>query len=187
MEAMAEAGITTPTGQDVAWITSRRHPWRRAGRDVPVGPGDLVAFEAGVVAGGYAGELGRTAVAGGDIGDHPALVRHVDELWDRLLAACRPGAPTSDLLAAYDDAGVAPPPMPVAHGLGLGHDEPLVTHALPATASALPLEAGMVLALTAYVWEEGVGAIYSQEPVVITPSGPEMLSTTPFRTKEPLT
>jgi hypothetical protein len=39
----------------------------------------------------------------------------------------------------------------------------------------------MVLALTAYVWEEGIGAIYGQEPVVITADGPELLSTKPFR------
>ena len=38
MQAMAHAGVTTPSTQDVAWTTSRRHPWRRASRDVPVGP-----------------------------------------------------------------------------------------------------------------------------------------------------
>ena len=31
----------------------------------------------------------------------------------------------------------------------------------------------MVLALTAYVWKEGVGALYGQEPVLITRDGPE--------------
>ena len=66
MEAMAAAGVTTPATQDVAWITSREHPWRRASRDVPVEPGDLVAFEAGVILGGYVGELGRTHAVGGD-------------------------------------------------------------------------------------------------------------------------
>ena len=29
MQAMASAGVTTPSTQDVAWTTSRRHPWRR--------------------------------------------------------------------------------------------------------------------------------------------------------------
>ena len=60
MEAMAAAGVTTPSGQDVAWITSPQEPWRRTNRDTPVQPGDLVAFEAGVVLGGYSGEIGRT-------------------------------------------------------------------------------------------------------------------------------
>ena len=34
MEAMASAGVTTPATQDVAWITSREHPWHRSSRDV---------------------------------------------------------------------------------------------------------------------------------------------------------
>ena len=38
--------------------------------------------------------------------------------------------------------------MPVARGLGLGFDLPLVTRALPRTAGEQYVEAGMVLALT---------------------------------------
>jgi Xaa-Pro aminopeptidase len=71
--------------------------------------------------------------------------------------------------------------MPVARGLGLGFDLPLVTHALPQEAAEQHAEAGMVLALTAYVWKQGVGALYGQEPVVLTATGPELLSSAPFR------
>jgi Xaa-Pro aminopeptidase len=181
---MAEAGVTTPATQDVAWITSRQDPWRRSDRDAAVAPGDLVALSAGVVSDGYLGELARTLVAGGgDTAASTALRKKGDELWDRLLAACRPGAPLSDLIAAYDAAGVAPPPMPIAHGLGLGYDLPLVTAALPGTAAEQRLEPGMTFALTAFVWGEGVGAVLGQEPVVMTETGPEVLSTTPFRTR----
>jgi len=180
MEAMSTRGVTTPTGQDVAWITSREHPWHRTSRDEPVRDGDLVAFEAGVVLGGYAGELGRTSVAG----DHPvdpSLSKQWSELWDGLLSACQAGASCAALLEAYDNAGVPTPPMPVARGLGLGFDLPLVTHALPNLAAEQHLEAGMVLALTGYVWKEGVGALFGQEPILITHSGPEPLSTVPYR------
>ena len=188
MEAMASAGVTTPATQDVAWITSRHHPWRRTGRDAPVGRDDLVAFDAGVILGGYVGELGRTASVAGEGAVDPGLGRRWDELWDGLLEACRPGAPLSDLLDAYDRAGAAPPPMPVARGLGLGFDLPMVTHTLPHTAAEERLEVGMVLALTAYVWEEGIGAMYGQEPLVVTATGPELLSTTPSRNaRSPLT
>jgi Xaa-Pro dipeptidase len=180
MEAMASSGVTTPATQDVAWITSREHPWHRASRDVPVAPGDLVAFEAGVIRGGYVGELGRTLSVGGDALDSQ-LTQRTSELWDRLLAACQLGAPLSGLLDVYDASGIPPPPMPVGRGLGLGYDLPLVTHALPRTAGEQQVEAGMVLALTAYIWEEGTGAVYGQEPVVITATGPELLSTNPFR------
>jgi Xaa-Pro dipeptidase len=180
MEAMASAGVTTPSGQDVAWITSRQGPWRRTNRDTPVQPGDLVAFEAGVVLGGYAGEVGRTHVVreGGHI--DAELARRTGAVWVRLLDACRVGAPLTGLLTAYDDAGVPQPPMPVARGLGLGFDLPLVTRALPLTAGEQHFEEGMVFALTSYVWKEGVGALYLQEPIVLTESGPESLSTTPL-------
>jgi Xaa-Pro dipeptidase len=181
MEAMATAGVTTPASQDVAWITSPEHPWRRASRDAPVGPGDLVAFEAGVILGGYVGELGRTYSVEGDVASDRELFQRWDQLWDRLLAACRPGAPLTVLLDAYDAAGVPSPPTPVARGLGLGFDLPLVTHTLPHTAAEQHLEVGMVLALTASVWQEGAGAVYGQEPLVITATGPELLSTNPFR------
>jgi Xaa-Pro dipeptidase len=181
MEAMAAAGVTTPSGQDVAWITSRRDPWRRTDRDAQAQPGDLVAFEAGVVLGGYAGEVGRTYAVGGAGDIDPELARRGGDLWDHLLHACRVGAPLTGLLDAYDAAGVPAPPMPVARGLGLGFDLPLVTHALPLTAGEQHVEAGMVFALTGYVWKEGVGALYRQEPIVVTDSGPESLSTTPIR------
>ena len=181
MEAMASHGVTTPAGQDVAWKTSRQHPWQRTSRDDPVREGDLVAFEAGVVLGGYAGELGRTAVAGGDHAIDEALSGQWVELWERLLAACRVGASFAGLLEAYADAGVPPPPMPVARGLGLGFDLPLVTHALPRLAAEQQVEAGMVFTLTGYVWREGLGALFGQEPILIAETGPEPLSTVPFR------
>lgn len=188
MEAMASAGVTTPATQDVAWITSREHPWRRASRDAPVGLGDLVAFEAGVMLGGYVGELGRTHSVDGDAAIDGRLSERWSELSDRLLAACRVGAPLSDLLDAYDAAGIPLPPMPVARGLGLGYDLPLVTGALPRTAGEQIFEAGMVLTLTAYVWQEGVGAVYGQEPVVITATETKPLSTKPIRhARSPLT
>lgn len=181
METMAAAGVTTPSTQDVAWITSRDHPWRRAGRDVSAVAGDLVAFEPGVILAGYVGEVARTRPVGDLTAAATALYQRRDELWDRLLGACRPGLPLSDLLEAYADAGEAAPPVPVARGLGLGFDEPVVSHDLPGTAAGEILEVGMVLALTAFVWQEGVGAVYGMEPVVITEDGLEMLATTPFQ------
>ncbi len=93
-------------------------------------------------------------------------------MWDRLAAACRPGRPASDLLAAYEAAGEPLPPMPVAHGLGLGFDPPVVSPQLRATAAEEILEPGMVLAVTGYVWQEGVGAVFGREAVLVTPDGP---------------
>ena len=182
LEAAAAGGATIPADQDAAVVTSREHPWRRAGGDGRAAAGDLVAFTAGVVAHGYIAEVGRTyAVARADgVGAVPrALAARADRVWTRLLAAIRPGAPASDLLDAYTGIGEVLPPMPVARGLGLGFDPPVVTGALPRTARDERIEPGMVLALTGYVWEAGSGAAFRRDTVLITDNGPELLTTAP--------
>lgn len=178
MEAMTAGGVSTPATQDAAWVTSREHPWQRAA-DGRVNHGDLVAFSAGVLAGGYVAEVGRTYPVG-DVPGAAALYRRWDALWERLAGACRPGAFGSDLLDAYPGVGEPLPPMPVAHGLGLGFDPPVVSAELPATAAAERLQPGMVLAVTGYVFEPGVGAVFGREAVLVTDDGPEVLTTSPF-------
>ncbi len=85
----------------------------------------------------------------------------------------------AELLSAYDAANEPLPPMPVAHGLGLGFDPPVVTPQLPSTAAQEILEPGMVLSVTGYVWHEGVGAVLGREAVLVTPDGPEVLTSIP--------
>lgn len=179
LEALAAGGVSTPSNQDVAWVTSRNHPWRRATSDGRVRDGDLVAFSAGVLAGGYIGEVGRTWPA--DQTDAAAsLYKRWDTLWAELLAACRPGAGAAELIAAYQAAGEQAPPMPVARGLGMGFDLPVISPQLPATAADERLEPGMVLAVTGYVWEQGVGAVFGREAVHVTADGAEVLTSSPF-------
>jgi Xaa-Pro dipeptidase len=181
LEALAAGGVSTPSNQDVAWVTSREHPWRRANGDGRVQDGDLVAFSAGVLAGGYTGEVGRTWPAGKGPGAPgvSALYRRWDSLWSKLIAACRPGAGAAELLAAYQAAGEPAPPMPVARGLGMGFDPPVISSHLPQTATAERLEPGVVLAVTGYVWEQGIGAVFGREAVLITADGPEVLTASP--------
>lgn len=178
LEAMAAGGVSTPSTQDVAWVTSRDHPWRRGSEDGRVRPGDLVAFSAGVLAGGYTGEVGRTCAVEEPPGA-AGLYRRWNALWDRLFSACRPGASAGDLLAAYQAAGEPLPQMPVARGLGMGFDPPVVSAHLPQTAADERLEPGMVLAVTGYVWKAGVGAVFGREAVLIADHGPEVLTSSP--------
>ncbi|CAJ1508978.1 M24 family metallopeptidase [[Mycobacterium] holstebronense] len=178
MEAMSAGGAATPANQDVVWVTSREYPWRRAGGGGRVRAGDLVAISAAVLAGGYLGEVGRTfAVGGSSDNSTAALYRRWDGLWKKLSGACRPGASGSALLSAYADAGEPLPPVPVAHGLGLGFDPPVVSAHLPQTAASGRLEPGMVLAVTGYVFEPGVGAVFGREAVLITEDDHEVLTT----------
>lgn len=178
LEALAAGGVSTPSNQDVAWVTSREHPWRRAAGDGHVQSGDLAALSAGVLAGGYVGEVGRTWPVG-DVPGAAALFGRWDRLWDLLIAVCRSGAGAAELLTAYDAAGEPAPPMPVARGLGMGFDPPVISSRLPRTADQEQLEPGMVLAVTGYVWEPGVGAVFGREAVLITADGPEVLTVSP--------
>jgi len=180
LEAMTAGGISTPAGQDSVWVTSPEHPWRRADADRQVREGDLVAISASLLGQGYIGEVGRTWPAGGTADDRVrALYRRADALWDKLIEACKPGASTAGLLDAYEAAGVALPPMPVARGLGMGFDAPVVSPHLRETAETDLLEPGMVLAVTGYVWESGIGAVFTRDSVLITDTGAEVLTTAP--------
>ncbi|BBZ32607.1 M24 family metallopeptidase [Mycolicibacterium confluentis] len=179
LEAEAAGGVSTPATQDAAWVTSTEHPWRRVEGDGRVREGDLVALSAGVLADGYVGEVARTLYVGEPTDAVHSLYRRRDDLWSRLLDACRPGTATSALLDAYEQSGEPVPAMPVAHGLGLGFDPPVVSPNLRATAEADILEEGMVLALTGYVWEQGLGAVFTRDAVVIGADGPRVLTETP--------
>lgn len=179
LEAQATAGVSTPATQDGAWVTSRTHPWRRDSADGRVAEGDLVAFSAGVLADGYVAEVGRTW----PVGEAPGaaeLFERWNALRDRLIAACAPGRRVGDLLAAYEASGEPLPAMPVAHGLGLGYDEPVVTPALGGTVADETLEPGMVLAVSSYVWRQGVGAVFGRDAVHVTAGGPEVLTSSPI-------
>lgn len=178
LEAMAAGGVSTSATQDGAWVTSREHRWRQGPRDRLIADGDLVAFASGALANGYVGEVGRTLPVG-DVSGADELFDRSNALWDKLIAACKPGAPASDLLAAYEVAGEPLPPMPVAHGLGLGFDPPVVSPDLPETSTEAHLDPGTVLAVTGYVWAQGVGAVYQRDAVLITDDGAEVLTTSP--------
>ncbi|MGH9018139.1 MAG: M24 family metallopeptidase, partial [Acidimicrobiales bacterium] len=180
MEAMARQGVTTPATQQVAWVASDPEPPRR-GRTRTVGPGDRVAFDAGVVAAGYTGEVGRTWPVDGAAVDAATtdLYRRADDLWDRLLEACGPGRSCQGLLAAYELEGQALPPFPVATGLGLGFDVPVVSARLPETARREVLEPGVVLAVTAVAGDPGRGSVVRKEVLSITDEGAVVLTSAP--------
>jgi Xaa-Pro aminopeptidase len=125
--------------------------------------------------------VGRTWPVGTGTADDAArkLFERSNMLYDKLIAACRPGAPTTDLLAAYAALDEPIPPMPIAHGLGLGFDPPVVSETLVAAGEHDRLDVGMVLAITGYVWQRGVGAVFRRDTVHITDAGAEVLTSSP--------
>lgn len=178
MDAMARQGVTTPATQRVARVASPLAVGRSRSRQV--GAEDLVVFDAGVVADGYIGEVGRTwpATPAGAGQAALMLARAADDLWRRLLSVCQPGAPCSELLDAYEAAGVDLPATPVAMGLGLGFDAPVVARDLRKTAEHDQLEPGMVLSVTARVADDR-RTVVRKEAVLVTDGGPELLTASP--------
>lgn len=184
MDAIASQGITTPVTQDVVRITSHRSGPSTAD-PTQVEAGDLVAFDAGVVAGGYSGEVGRTwpvtpAESGADLSD---LYRRSEQLREALLAACQPGAPGTALLDAYASAGEPLPVMPIGRGLGLGFDDPVIVRQLPESAARERLDPGVVLVVTAFV-DDVAGSVVTHDVVHITADGPAVLSSSPSWTAD---
>lgn len=180
MDAMAARGVTTPATQDVIRVTTAGRPRapRLAGR---LEAGDLVAFDAGVVADGYTGEVGRTwPVSPAATAILGRLYRRWDELWARLFDACQAGASAAGLLEAYRAAGEPLPAAPIGRGLGLGFDDPLIAGDLSETASKEMLEPGVVMVVTGCVSDDRVGRVIAHQPLLITPDGPVVLSSSPF-------
>ncbi len=180
METMSANGVTTPATQRVAWVSRGPLPSCPTWVEEEVGPDDLVTFDGGVVAGGYMAEIGRTWPADASR-RHKAqqLSQKSDDLWGALLTACQPGASCAGLLEAYASVGQAAPPLPIAFGLGLGFDVPVVSAHLPKSAANETFEPGMVLAVSAHV-DDGVRSILRKEIVHIQDAGPTLLSTSPL-------
>lgn len=177
MDAMATRGVTTPSRQDVVRITTGRDT-----HDGIVQEGDLVSFRGGVVADGYVGEVGRTRCVGEPTAAIAALQQRNETLRAALVAACRPGASGTDLLDAYTARGEPLPSTPIAHGLGLGFDDPVIARDLPATAAEQEMESGLVLALTATVTDDAVGSVSADDAVLVTADGAELLTASPIPT-----
>lgn len=180
--ALADRGVTAPGSEAVACATPRRGPvrLRRLAADRRIGAGELVALSASGLYSGYEGVVARTRVAGG--GEPTAAQVHLVEraraATGAVVAACKPGASGADLLAAWRRSGEVPSPEPVAWGLGLGMEPPLISAAGPAAplGEAAVITEGMVLAVQGWVAEEGAGGALQLDVVHVTASGPRVLS-----------
>ncbi|HEX6422995.1 MAG TPA: M24 family metallopeptidase [Acidimicrobiales bacterium] len=178
LATIATLGAPTPPTEGVACATPATGPvvLRRIATPAPIGRGQLVVLDPGAFHRGYEGGVGRTWVAGGEAsGGQRALAARCRGALDAAIAACRPGAAGADVVAAWTVAGGPPPPVPIAHGVGLGVEPPVVGAGV---GSDTVLTAGTVLAVTGWVAEEGVGGFLERDLVLVGPGGPEVLTTT---------
>jgi Xaa-Pro aminopeptidase len=175
-ERVASLGAPYPPSESVCFATPARGPvqFRYLASDRIVEDGELVVLAPGALYAGYDAGLARTRTAGrsappgtGDVASRCARGM------DALMSACRPGNTGADLYQAWENAGNPEFPMPLAHGLGLGAEPPLI--GLGRGRDAL-LEEGMVLSIQSWVARDGVGGCLERETVRIGSGGASALT-----------
>lgn len=130
---------------------------------------------------GYAADVGRTWHVGplAPSGRQKELFARWRQVRDSMIAECRPGRTIDDLRTAFEKYESLTQ-FPIAHGLGLGYEPPIVGGIGPNFAPQSELSAGMVIVIQPYVWKEGVGGILGKETVLINGSGHEVLTRFPY-------
>jgi len=153
---------------------------RTAGRlcgdveDGPLGEGELVSLSPSVTYGGYDATLARTLVVGGSPTAAVAKLRDrgIDSLRE-VVTACVPGASGAELVRRWTDAAESAFGAPLAHGVGVGIEEPIIAIGLGADEV---LTEGMVLAVQGWVHDNAVGSWHHREMIQVTGAGPRLLT-----------
>jgi Xaa-Pro aminopeptidase len=175
-ERVASLGAPMPPSESVCFATPSQGPvrFRHLASDRPIGDGELVVLAPGALYAGYEAGLARTRVAGNAAQAGTAdLASRCARGMDALIAACRPGNTGADLYRAWENAGNLESVVPLAHGLGLGAEPPLIGLGRGRDA---PIDEGMVLSVQSWVTEEGVGGCLERGTVRIETSGPTALT-----------
>lgn len=146
----------------------------------PIREGDLLLFDLGVFADGYASDITRT-FAVGDISDEAKRIyAAVLEANGRAIEAIRPGITLGSLdrtaRAVIESAGFGPYFMHrLGHGLGLDiHEYPSV-HGLNEDL----VRAGLAFTVEPGIYVPGVGGVRIEDDVVATEDGVDVLTTFP--------
>ena len=170
------------------------HAGRRPHRLAPVpgaapatgasAPATSSSFDAGVVADGYAGEVGRTWPVGPNGDTAPRRRRPLPPVGRAVGRGCStPAGPARRPAASSTPTAPAGEPLPAGADRHAASASASTTRSSPATCPPPPprerLDPGVVLVVTASVIDDAVGSVIAHEPVLITPDGPEVLSTQP--------
>ncbi|MAT07276.1 MAG: peptidase M24 [Acidimicrobiaceae bacterium] len=167
----------------------RTNPWYQEASDRVIEPGDLVAFDTDLIGvGGYSIDISRTWVAG----DAPASSeqrRMYTAAYEQVvnnIELVRPGVSFREL---SEKAWLPPEGLHsrtnacVAHGVGMCNEYPLIVNQdhFPTGGYDGVIEEGMVLCVEGLVAPPGGReAVKLEEQVLVTATGAESLSTTPF-------
>jgi Xaa-Pro aminopeptidase len=148
-----------------------------------------VQLDCGATFRGYRGDLSRMVLLGKSSGRLGELMAVTAEIYDRCLELFRPGTPCADIarraVEIADELWLRPclyrstnhEPGFVGHGIGLSYTEPPEIH----PGSQEILRENMVVVLEPILSDPAVGGVKIEDPVLITPTGPERLSALPVR------
>jgi Xaa-Pro dipeptidase len=175
-ERVASLGAPIAPSESICFATPPHGPvrFRHLASDRPIGDGELVVLAPGALYAGYEVALARTRTAGRSAPPGAAdLATRCARGMDALLAACRPGNTGADLYRAWESAGNPESPVPLAYGLGMGAEPPLV--GLGRGSGAI-LEEGMVMSIQSWVAEASVGGCLERATIRIDSAGPLTLT-----------
>jgi Xaa-Pro dipeptidase len=167
-ERLGQLGVTVVPDGLVAFRTAGGPD------DSALAEGELVSLSPSVTYGGYDATLARTFVVGG------SLTAAAGKLRDRavgslreVVTACVPGVTGAELVSRWAGAGEPAFGAPLAHGVGVGIEEPIIDTDLGA---AEVLTDGMVLAVQGWVHDDAVGSWHHREMIQVTAAGPRLLT-----------
>ncbi|GAC1311625.1 MAG: M24 family metallopeptidase [Acidimicrobiales bacterium] len=159
-ETVARLGSPTPPSEAVATVVG------------PAGAasGDVVALHPGAMYAGYEAGIGRSwHVPGSRVRpDAVARAELAHRRLEALVGSCIAGASGDDLLAACHGAGGRTTAEPLAMGLGLGVEAPVISTGIGGHEI---LRAGQVLLVQA-----GAGELVERETVLVTDGAPQVLT-----------
>jgi Xaa-Pro dipeptidase len=164
-------------------------PPHRICSDKIIRHGDVVFIDIGANWNGYFGDVARTAICGEASGEQRKIFTAVYEGLKAGIAEMRPGRTNKDAAEAlittaakygFGDRFLS---LFIAHGVGIGANEPpYIGETLPG-APVYEFQPGMVFAVEPLIWVEGVrggGGVRLEEQVLITESGPHVMSRAAF-------
>ncbi|MER3457232.1 MAG: hypothetical protein C4304_10260 [candidate division GAL15 bacterium] len=181
------AHVTTP------FVASgeRMSPPVRLSTDKLIRHGDLVFVDIGCMWNGYFADVGRTVVCGEPSAEQRRVYRAVYEAHRAGLEAVRPGVTNREVAdriraeARRHGLGERFLSLFIGHGIGVGSNEPPYIGEVFPDAEEVALQPGMVFALEPLIWVPGVrggGGVRLEDMVLVTESGPRVLSRLPYDT-----
>lgn len=178
--AMKKAGAEAESHMPAIRSGENAARQQRAESDRRIVPGDAVIVDLGARYLGYSAEYCRTMMLGRPTAPLRALYKVLFDAFSKGLEMIKPGVRTGDLDRAVrnviSQGGYPDYPHATGHGIGVANGEyPTITRD-----SQPVLEEGMVVCIEPGIYVPGVGGVKEEDVVLVTHSGPKLLTRTAY-------